>query len=282
MLDYTKAALKKTLDDFKIVDYIRNIVTQALYILYLVYAVCTKTGSIWVDIAMLVLCVAYFVFFMIMTKGKPLQPPAEAQKFVKSLFKWCKLLLKFFTLIIMLYGIYFTTEKPTPLSVILSALMIVLWVLQILFEVLVRIITSRAQLLIEGLEADYEELVQPVKSVGNFFKKITGQEVDAPKEKSKRRLWLDRKVDENRAEKKEQKKKEKAEKKEKRKHLKEERKKKKLKAKLDADDTVFLPVEEEPTPSKPQKPKAETLIEEPPLFLETPDAPPEPKKKKKK
>ncbi len=279
MLDYTKAALRKTLDDFKKVDYVRNIITQLLYIGYLVYAVCTKVGFIWVDVALLALSVAYFVFFMVMTEGKPLQPPKRGHKFGKKLFKRCKQLLKLFNLGVMIYGVYFTTERVSPFAVILSVLMIVLWLLQIIFEVLIRILTSRAKLIIEGLEADYESIVKPVKSVGNFFKKIAGKEVEPPKEKSKNRVWLDQKVEENRAEKKEKKRQEKLDKKQAKKAAKSEKKR----AQKDAKNTVFLsPVKEEAViPEQNELPPPLELVDEPPLLLSEPNTPPSKKEMKK-
>ncbi|MBQ7924235.1 MAG: hypothetical protein IJ329_02900 [Clostridia bacterium] len=250
MLDYTKAAIRKTVDDFKRVDYVRNVVTQVLYILYLGYACYVPIGVFWANVALLALSVSYFVFFMIMTGGQPLRPPKKTQKFVAILFKRSKQLLKLYTLGVTVYGIYSTTKAVTPIGVVLSALMIVGWLLQIIFEVLIRIFTSRAQLIIEGLEADYENLVKPVKSVGNFFKKITGKEVEQPKEKSKTRVWLDKKVEENRAEKEAQKRAVKAQRKQ---------------AKKDAKNTVFLSPAEE-VPILPESPQAEEVFEEPPLL----------------
>ena len=37
MLDYTKMAIRQTVSDLRRVDYIRNVATQIIYILYLVY-----------------------------------------------------------------------------------------------------------------------------------------------------------------------------------------------------------------------------------------------------
>ena len=275
MLDYTKTAIRKTVDDYKRVDYIRNIITQLLYILYLTYAVYenvsarAEIGIFWVNATLFTLSVSYFVFFMIMTRGKPLEPPKRSQKFVGVVFKRSKQLLKLFTLGIMVYGVYATTKTLTPIGVVLSALMIVGWVLQIIFEVLIRIFVNRAQLIIEGLEADYENLMKPAKAVGNFFKKVTGKEVEPKKEKTKTRLWLDKKVEENRIEKIEEKKRKKAEKKQAKKQK-----------KLNAKNTVFISPDVE-TPSLPE-PKAQEVFEEPPLLTGATNALPKKKRRKKK
>ena len=275
MLDYTKTAIRKTIDDYKRVDYVRNIATQLLYILYLAYAVFenvsarAQIGIFWVNATLFCLSVCYFVFFMIMTGGKPLEPPKRTQKFVGVLFKRSKQLLKLFTLGVMVYGVYATTKTLTPIGVVLSALMIVGWVLQIIFEVLIRIFINRAQLIIEGLEADYENLVKPAKAVGNFFKKMAGKEVEPQKEKSKTRLWLDKKVEENRVEKIEEKKRKKI-----------AQKQAKKQRKLDEKDTVFLSPDATP-PALPQ-PKAEEVFEQPPLLTSETNALPKKKKRKEK
>ena len=125
----------------------------------------------------------------------------EVHKVVKTIYTRCKQIIKLFTLGVMLYGVWLTTENVTPLSVILSALMIVGWVLQIVFEILIKFFTKRINLLLEGLEADYENMTKSARTVGNFFKKITGNEVEE-KEPSKARLLLDKKVEEAKAEKK--------------------------------------------------------------------------------
>lgn len=78
--------------------------------------------------------------------------------------------------------------------------MIVGWILQIVFEVLIKILTNRVNFILEGLEADLDNMLKPVRSVGNFFKKVTGKEVAPPKEPTKNQLKLKAKVEAFRAE----------------------------------------------------------------------------------
>lgn len=209
MLEYTKIAVKQTVDDFKKIDYIRNILTQILYIAYLVYALFSSSGLLVANIILLVLSVGYFVFFLIATRKNA---DKKLKTVVKTIFTRCKQVIKFFTLGVMVYGIWLTANEVTPLSLILSALMIAGWVLQIVFEILIKFLTARVNLIIEGLEADYENMTKPVRSVGNFFKKITGKEVEE-KEPTKTRLFLDKKVVEAKEERKEEKRAQKEEKK---------------------------------------------------------------------
>lgn len=198
MLDYTKAALKQIVEDFKKVDLVRNVLTQILYLVYLMYAIFAKNGIFAVNLTLFVISVAYFAFFLYMTGQE--NANKKVTKLAATLFKRCKQVIKLFTLGVMLYGVWIAAENVTPLSMILSSLMIVGWVLQILFEIIIKFFAKRANLIIEGLEADYEGMTKPARSVGNFFKKMTGKEVEE-KEITKARMILDEKVNAAREEK---------------------------------------------------------------------------------
>lgn len=202
MLDYTKAALKQITEDFKKVDLVRNVLTQILYIFYLGYAIFIKSGNFTVNLILFVLSVGYFAFFIWATGQE--QTHRKMQKVVFTIYVRCKQLIKLFTLGVMLYGVWIATEQVTPLGVILSALMIVGWVLQIVFEILIKFFSKRANLLIEGLEADYENMTKPARKVGNFFKKVSGKEIEE-KEPTKARLFLEQKVEEEQVAKKNEK-----------------------------------------------------------------------------
>ena len=201
MLDYTKNAILKIVNDFKKFIFLCNVTTQIAYIAYLVYTLIAQTGLWFINLALLIISVSYLLFFLYATKKEACK---QLKKRMNLLFKRCKQLVKFFTLGVMLYGIWQTTENVTPLSVILSALMIVGFVLQILFEVILKLLLNRADLILEGLKADWEQATKPVKSVGNFFKKLTGKEVEEEKEPTKNRALLDGLVAEDRARKEEE------------------------------------------------------------------------------
>ena len=265
MFDYTKAALQKIVNDFKKVTYLLNVTTQILYIAYLVYALCVGAGVFWANVVLAALSVAYFIFFMIMTSGRIYEPKTKLQKLAALIFKRCKQIIKLFTLGVMLYGLYSTTQRVTPVSVVLSALMIVGFVLQIIFEIIFYIVKTRTQLLLDGLKADAEFITKPATKVSNFFKKLSGKEIEQPQEKSKTRIWLDERVQQNKAEQAAQKQAEKAARKQ---------------AKIDAKNTTFY---DSPTPQTENKtteqaallPSQEVLEEIAPALL------PESKRKKR-
>jgi len=202
MFDHTKAAFKKTVNDFKKIDLIRNIATQLIYIAYLIYAICIQSGYLIANIVLLTLAIAYFIFFLYMkTRGVK----RNVKRTVKNVYKWSKQFVKLFNLGVMIYGLSITANHFTAPSLILASLMIVGWVLQILFEVVFQFFLRKAKFIMEGMEADYQKITKPVKSVGNFFKKVMGKEVKEEPAPSKDRIILEEMVSKEKAEKRRQK-----------------------------------------------------------------------------
>lgn len=198
MFDYTRAAFRKIVDDFKKIDFIRCVLTQGVYIAYLIYTLCIHSGRLAVNIALLTLATAYFLFFLYM-KIYGVQKQIKAT--VKQAYKWSKRLVKLFNLGITIYGLSVTANHFTPLSLILASLMIVGWVLEILFEVVFKFFLRKAKFIMAGMEADYKQVTKPVATVGNFFKKLSGKEIAPEPEPTKDQITLNKLVAQERAEK---------------------------------------------------------------------------------
>lgn len=199
MLDYTLFAVKKIYGDFKKIGYAFSLITQILYIAYLTYSIIAQAGRWWIKAIFLAISASYFVFYLIVHHAKK----ARLEKIGKKIVKRSKLLVKLFELGITFYSITVTLERATPASVILLALMICFWLLQLIFDIIISILDNRIQLFAESLQADMEELKRPIEGVSNFMKKLAGKPIEPKKEKSKKRLWLDQKISEARKEKRE-------------------------------------------------------------------------------
>lgn len=245
MLDYTKAAFRQTVKEFKIVDYIRNVLTQIVYIGYLTYSVIAKSGILPVNIFLLSLSAVYFVFFLAVTKcGKETDPTLKKVKNGgKTVFVWIKRIVRIFTLGVTVYGVCETVGNVNPFTIIFTSLMIVSWIMQILFEVLIKLLTAKISLIIDGMEADVDSITKPFKGVGNFFKKVSGQEVEE-KEPTKNQVFLKEKIEEHKASLKEKLLKAKEEKRQRKLDEKEEKRKaalqKKEEKKTQKDDEIAL------------------------------------------
>ena len=68
MLDYTRAAIDKTISDIKNTGYIISIGSQSIYICYLIYALFASVGNTVVNAILLALSVGYFIFYLVYFK----------------------------------------------------------------------------------------------------------------------------------------------------------------------------------------------------------------------
>lgn len=209
MLDHTKEAFNQVVADLKKTAYAFNVLMQVVYISYLIYALVARAGNAIVNGVLLGLSAAYFVFFLCATSFGRNPESTHLSKGVKCFYKNSKRLIKLYTLGVAVYGIYEAATNVSFVSVLLTALMVVFWLLDIVFEILVKYVTARVNLIVEGLKTDIDNVVKPFKNTGNFFKKLVGKEIEPEEEPSKQRLFLEQKV----AEAKEQKKQDRAQKK---------------------------------------------------------------------
>jgi hypothetical protein len=199
MLDYTFAALGKTVEDFKKLQFGFSVTVQAAYIFYLIYAIAFGVGFLAVNIVLLALSIAYFVFFLV-TQSRE-KKDKKLGRTVKAIYKSAKHFIKIFTLASAIMSICIEKEEVTPFAIMFVALMVVGFVLQVIIDVAVSIVSAKMDFFKEALIADYEETIkkplEEIKSKVLFWKK------EEPKaaEKNKNRVLLDSLVESKRSEK---------------------------------------------------------------------------------
>ncbi len=186
MFKYTRTAIDIIITDIKKFATIFNYGSLIFTSAYFIYALVTKTGNFIANIILASLFVAYTIFYFI-TKSMEMK---TAKKIVKRSYKWIKIVIKTFTLGAMIYGIYITTTNVTPISIILATLMIILYILQILLELACEIVEDKKDLLVEAVAKDMEIVTKPVSAVGNFVKRIKGEEVVIEEKEPSRELKI--------------------------------------------------------------------------------------------
>ena len=180
MIDYTRAAIDKTLNDFKRFGFIFNIVIELLTISYLVYAIIAGVGIIYLNVALVTLSLAYLTFYIVIGRD-----PEKKKLCVqtKRSYKYFKIAVHTVSLGITVYGLYIATEEPSFVSIVMAAATTVGWAINLLVTFSINYISSKANFIVRAIEADIEEAKRPVEKVDNFLKKIRGEEIkpkDAP------------------------------------------------------------------------------------------------------
>lgn len=192
MFEYISTALKKIGEDFKRIGFLLGLFGQLFYIAYLVYSMLTVRGIFIANVVLCAVSLAYLVFY-IATYNKSTRNYKNAKKTVRRAHSFFKLLIKLITLGMMLYSVYYTVLDVTVLSVVFTALSIVSFILQFVFELVRIVIENRIELLVEGIKSDVDKIKKPfetAKRVLTFnFKK------EEPVEPSKFKLLLDKRLE---------------------------------------------------------------------------------------
>jgi len=190
MVDYSRAAIAIVLDDLKKWSRSFKIVFSIFTLIYLSYVLIVKEGNFYVNIILLCLYIIYTVF-VLCTLNKKMK---KTKRIVARGYKWSKLAIRAFTLCSMMYGIYVAAANIDAISIIFATLMIILWVLEVLLEVLIFVIEPKVKLIIAGVLTD----AKPIINTYNFFRKKDGEIVINYEEYKKELAILNKKVEENR------------------------------------------------------------------------------------
>ena len=176
MMKNTKLAIVEMLNEIKKIGLWIKYGSIAISFIYFIIAIITKTGNQIANILSASLFVIYTIFELV-TKNIERK---QIKKVIKKIYVWLRILIRAFALATIIYGIYTQTEDVSPLSVIFLTLMIILWILQVLFEIVITIISRYVNRVITEIKRDYEEfkdtsktykLINTVKTIKDKFKK---------------------------------------------------------------------------------------------------------------
>ena len=209
MLDYTKAAVDKTIRDIKNTAETITIGSQLIYIAYLAYAIIVTLGNTVINSILLALSVGYFIFYLVYFRRSQ-KESATVRRTVKRTYKYTKLLLNSFTLGATIWGIYIAAKNVSAVSVVLATISAGGWLVSVIIELIVYFVESHVDLIMLGLAQDKREITEavtrPVTAVSDFIKRATGhdgKDTDGKEEKKPTRKMrlLDRLVTRSKEEK---------------------------------------------------------------------------------
>jgi len=174
-LKNTRNAISATINDIKSAVRTMNILAQLLYIGYLIYVLCTSAGVLPVNIALLSISVAYFIFY-ICTYNPKTRTLKRFKSNTRHAYKWLKLSLNAVMLVNTVYGIYIAASEINPITIILATLSIIAWILQIGLEFVAVFFEYHLYRLVDAFTSDKEDFTRPIKAVGDFVKQISAPE----------------------------------------------------------------------------------------------------------
>lgn len=218
MLDYTRAIMNKTRNDVDTAITVFRFGTQIIYIAYLIYLLITMSSIWYLHLALFVISVAFLIFDLVTTNviselrdakktlfsGKSrrvkLYSAKQKRRTIKQIKFYVSHVLKLFVLAASLYPMIVSPDTVHPISIICITVMALTWIMLIVFEVFRMVLVGRMDIFIEAIHADMEIVSKPVNTVKNAFNKFIGREVEENPKPTKERRYLDKLVEDNKAE----------------------------------------------------------------------------------
>ena len=226
MLKHTGKLTVRTFKDIsKILTLIKFIwsfrvscITQVVYILYLVYMLVTPNALWYINFALLLLSISFFIYDIIshnrikrLEKNKPsfwkiikrykhnkiISDAKKSKKKIERINFCISHILKFIILATSFCQILISQTPVRPISVILNTLLFVFWLIRILID----IIANRIKMFKDALHADMESITKPVtNTVKNTIKRFIGKDVEEEESKPTENRdssitdWLDARI----------------------------------------------------------------------------------------
>lgn len=153
MFIYSRAVLNKITEDIKRFSFIFSLLTQAVYVSYLIFALVSGVGIFFANIVLLTLSAAYAVLIVI-NRIEQQKHAKASTKALKKIYRRSKIAINAFTLGATLYGIFIAATAPGTASVILATFTTVMWMISILLEVALTAFEKYSELVTAALEKD--------------------------------------------------------------------------------------------------------------------------------
>ena len=161
MFDYSRAALGLIVDDLrKLIRAVSFILSIGIYA-YLVTAIFLNIGYLAANIALLAVKAIYDMLSLVLFRNKTCSK--TKRKIVKRGYTWTKLGINFITIGLSMVNMAIFSTEVKPIAIVCTTLLIIVWVLQVLFEIVTFIFEQKSRLLIAGIQRD----VRPIKNTLN-------------------------------------------------------------------------------------------------------------------
>lgn len=183
MLDYTRAALNKTVQDLKAVSFVFTIVLQICYLSYLIFASIVGRGMRVVNITLSVITLSYLIFY-VATARKLTKSAKSARKTTKRIYKSIKLSINAFTLVVALYSVFITNKVLTSISlagILVNVFMVIGWLIQSVLMVVSIYAEKKITFILDGFHTDLERITKPFDKVGGLVKRLKGEPIEQKK-----------------------------------------------------------------------------------------------------
>ena len=150
----TKTAFQLIIDDFKRYVLIMKWVFLSLSVATIIYGIVTKTGDIIINATLLAVLLSYAVLDTIFR----LRANPNPTKKLRTIYAWIRIALNAAALASSIYALYSSTiTQVKPIEIVLAALSMLMFILKVLLEITLEVISSKWELLKNAMIMDAKE-----------------------------------------------------------------------------------------------------------------------------
>lgn len=198
MLDYTKAAILKTVSDIKKISFCSHMLFYLAGIVIPIYNIFATKGFLPLHIFSLCLSVFLLIFYLIyreVDNKEKKESIRKKRKKLKRIKRTVNRISYCYFVSCSVYAICFATTDFKPMSMILTVFAIFMLMVIIVFDLFRWVIERRLNLFINAVKEDVSN-ANPINSAKDFIKRIKGEEPDRHSHLSdKDRIILDDYID---------------------------------------------------------------------------------------
>ncbi|MBQ8178634.1 MAG: hypothetical protein IJ033_05515 [Clostridia bacterium] len=159
MFDNTKAAWLKLKRFLNAITWVFNYGMNALMIVYLSLALEFEIGNFIANAILLPATIAIFIITIILGKVEK-KPTRRKLRATKKVLRWSKLAVNAFSLGVTLYGMFIAASMVSPISIILTTLLIIMWIIKVLIELLTEVFEHFMKIFTESIAKDILDIKQ--------------------------------------------------------------------------------------------------------------------------
>lgn len=160
MLDNTRKALDKVKRDIAVIKWIFMYGTNIMLSLYLCLSLVFKIGDFAINVAMFSVSVVFLLFNLIYGKKEMSKKRKKAVKRKKEkvnhVLKVLMIFIKAVSLGMTLYAMYIAVETVSPVSIVLTTILIIFWLVGTMVEIIDLLFDFERDRVINGVKEDFE------------------------------------------------------------------------------------------------------------------------------
>lgn len=170
MFSHTRAVFATTIEELKKLGYTFLLITQSLYIIFLIASISFGFGILAINILLLIASIIHLTLCIVSNKID-FENEEKIVTSEKKAYKYVKLGSQVFKIFSMLYGFFIASEQGGFLAIAYILITALFCVFQILIECITPIIKRKVELFVDAVKYDLEGVIKTV----DFFNDLRGE-----------------------------------------------------------------------------------------------------------